>query len=295
MSRQATISRYQCILEKLRYKTYPSLEDFEKALEENGLSVSRRTIQRILEQIRYEFSVDICYDSHKRGYYINHESSPGYESLLKLFQLQERTRLIENSFGKESQFISFEHDGEESNIRFIPEILKAIENRKILAIKYHKFKDKNASWVKVRPYLVKEYQQRFYMVAKNLQNQARVYGLERIQELKLENENYTPDKSFDPLMNYANVIGLYNEGSCEEVVLKVDPLCAEYMRTLPWHSTQEIENKEEHSIVTLYVCNNFELRSKILSQGCWIEVIKPATLRKQIREELDTTRGYYKK
>jgi predicted DNA-binding transcriptional regulator YafY len=295
MSRQATISRYKLILENLRYNGYPSLESLESYLEEQGLGVSKRTVQRLLEQIRYEFNVDIKYHSFKKGYYIDRDTSPGYNSLLQLFHLQERTRLIENSFGSKGTFISFEHDGAEVNITLIPKILEAIEKRKVISINYYKFKEKKASLARIRPYLVKEYQQRFYLVARNMLNQTRVYGLDRIHDLKIEQEKYEADPHFDPELHYSNVIGLYNEGNCEEIVLRVVPLCAEYMRTLKWHSTQTIEDKKDHSIVTLYVHNNYELRSRILSQGCWMEVLKPETLRKQVGEELKTTMQFYKK
>src|SRR5678815_4044251 len=77
MSAQGTIKRYQLILEKLRYNSYPSFEEIQSFLHEQGFEISKRTLQRDIDAIRNEFSVSIVFDRSRKGYYVDQEDSPG--------------------------------------------------------------------------------------------------------------------------------------------------------------------------------------------------------------------------
>ena len=55
MSRQGTIKRYTLIIEKLERNHFPAFEDLKLMMIEEGFSISVRTLQRDIEQIRNEF------------------------------------------------------------------------------------------------------------------------------------------------------------------------------------------------------------------------------------------------
>ena len=57
MSKHGTIRRYTLIIEKLRSNQYPSFEEIKRHLFSIGFEISDRTIQRDIEQIRYEFGI----------------------------------------------------------------------------------------------------------------------------------------------------------------------------------------------------------------------------------------------
>src|SRR5215831_6911377 len=97
MSAQGTIKRYQLILEKLRYNSYPSFEEIKNFLHDQGFEISKRTLQRDIDAIRNEFSVSILFDRGRKGYYIDQESSPGYGKLMKLIRLQNETEMLQQS------------------------------------------------------------------------------------------------------------------------------------------------------------------------------------------------------
>ena len=59
MSRQATIKRYSLILEKINSNQMPSFDELKTFLDDLGFEISKRTLQRDIEQIRNEFGVEI--------------------------------------------------------------------------------------------------------------------------------------------------------------------------------------------------------------------------------------------
>ncbi len=55
----------------------------------------------------------------------------------------------------------------------------------------------------------------------------------------------------------------------------------------------ESDTDEEYSYVSLYVYDNYELRSKILSYGSKVTVMEPKSLRDKIAHELKKSLSNY--
>ena len=288
MSAQGTIKRYQLILEKLRYNSYPSFEEIQSFLHEQGFEISKRTLQRDIDAVRNEFSVSILFNRSRKGYYIDQDDSPGYGKLLKLIRLQNETEMVQQSLRDEHEYISFEHQDEWSNIKWIEPLLDAIKHMKIVELHHFTFNREQSLPRMIEPYLLKEYQNRWYVFGINEAGEVRTYGLDRITNVVVTKQSFTPKKNFDPHSYYAHVIGLNHDGSCsEEVVLATDPLTAKYMKSLKWHVSQEVVSENGHEVVfRMYVQPNFELRQKILSHGGNIKVLAPKRLIADIKKEL---------
>jgi len=295
MSAQGTIKRYQLILEKLRYNSYPSFEEIQSFLHEQGFEISKRTLQRDIDAIRNEFSVSILFDRSRRGYYIDQDDSPGYGKLLKLIRLQNEAEMVQQSLRDEHEYISFEHQDEWSNIKWIEPLLDAIKHRKIVELHHFTFSREEVLRRRVEPYLLKEYQNRWYLLGINLEGEIRSYGLDRITKVTITTRTFAPRKGFDPHTYYAHIIGLNHDNSgVEEVVLATDSLTAKYMKSLKWHISQEVVSENEREVVfRMYVQPNFELKQKILSYGGSIKVLAPKRLITDIKKELKKTlKGY---
>ena len=74
----------------------------------------------------------------------------------------------------------------------------------------------------------------------------------------------------------------------ESIWLKVEAHQANYLRSLPLHRTQtELPCKDkDYAIFALRVRPTLDLRQKILSLGSAVEVLKPESLREEMREEV---------
>jgi predicted DNA-binding transcriptional regulator YafY len=295
MSAQGTIKRYQLILEKLKFKAYPSFEEIQGYLHEQGFEISKRTLQRDIDAIRTEFSVSVVFDRSRPGYYIDPDHSPGYGKLLKLIRLQNETEMVEQSLHEEHEFISFEHEDEWSNIKWVQPLLDALKHTKIVELHHFTFSREEPLLRRIQPYLLKEYQNRWYLLGINEDDEIRSYGLDRVTNLVVTTDSFVPKKSFDPHGYYASVIGLNHNGSrCEEVMFSTDPLTAKYLKSLKWHSSQEVVSENKSAVVfKLYVQINFELKQKMLSYGSSIKVLAPKNLIADLKKEYKKSLSNY--
>ncbi len=169
------------------------------------------------------------------------------------------------------------------------------KHRKIAEVHHFTFSREQALPRRVEPYLLKEYQNRWYLLAINEEGKVRSYALDRITNVVVTTHTFTARRGFDPHTYYAHVIGLHHDDSnCEEVVLSTDPLTAKYMNSLKWHLSQEVVSENEHEVVfRMYVQPNFELKQKILSNGSNIKVLAPKSLIIDIKKELKKTLKRY--
>ncbi|RKE04175.1 helix-turn-helix transcriptional regulator [Marinifilum flexuosum] len=280
MSQQATIKRYLLVLEKVKRGFYPSRQDLIDYLNDQGLKCSTRTFQRILESIRNEFGVEIKYNSHKQGYYIDQELSDDFEPFIRLLEMsQSANTIIETlSEGKDAmQFIHFDSSSLMQGIHYLKPLLRAIRDSLQIKIQYSYFyKEEERSFI-LNPEFLKEYMNRWYVVGHvDYTEGERVYALDRIKSVELLSDTFT--KKLGAVGNYFDdIIGVNFSGEeVKKVVLSFSPHQGNYIRTLPLHHSQEIivDNKDEFRI-SIRVKPNFELKQRIQMYGDQVKVIEP--------------------
>jgi predicted DNA-binding transcriptional regulator YafY len=78
------------------------------------------------------------------------------------------------------------------------------------------------------------------------------------------------------------------------VRLRFDALIAPSIRGRVWHSSQQLKDQPDGSVVmTLDVCDDYALWSWILGFGRFVRVLAPASLADWALEELDQARQQY--
>jgi predicted DNA-binding transcriptional regulator YafY len=148
----------------------------------------------------------------------------------------------------------------------------------------------------LKPYLLKEYQNRWYVVGLLVGlNEFRSFGIDRIENIEVLNETFKADHKLNPSQLFENTIGLtYSNNKLEEVILSFTPLQAKYVKSLPLHKSQEIvKETNKEVIVKLKVIPNFELKQKILMLGDQVKVIEPKWFAKDIKKVLKATLKFY--
>jgi len=299
MSKQGTVRRYILIIEKLGRKQFPSFDEIKNYLSNHDFEVSNRTIQRDIEQIRSEFGIEIEYNRFKNGYYINEDLSPDIESFVRFFEIVNTADLLIESL-KESKntldFISFEAQGSLKGIENLKPLLFAIKNRRVISFTHENFYEKTHSNHTVNPYLLKEYQNRWYLVGTiKPTDEFRTFGIDRISNLVVSETTFKPNSKKKPIELFENTIGLtYSLGEVEEIVLSFTPLQGKYIKTLPMHQSQQIliDNENEFQI-KLRIIPNFELKQQILKLGDDVKVIQPQWLADEIKMVLTNTLKQY--
>lgn len=291
MTKHTTIRRFSLIIEKIEHKTFPSFDDIQDYLQDHDFEISPRTLQRDLEQIRRDFGVEITYNKNINGYYIDSDLSPNLESFLRFMEIAKTSELIMDSL-KESResldYIDFESKGDLRGIELLRPLLYAIRNQRKIRISYKKFFTDSSSKYQIYPYLLKEYMYRWYLVGIVARtNEFRTFGIDRIVDLKVSSHRYIKDRSANPKEFFTNVIGLtYSTGELTEVELSFTPLQGKYIKTLPLHDSQEIiKDNAKELRVRLYIKPNFEFIQRLLMMGEAMKVLKPDSLKKEVKQK----------
>jgi predicted DNA-binding transcriptional regulator YafY len=309
-------------------KTYPSREDLRQACEEalygsGGDAISISTIDKDIWAMKNEselgYEAPIAFDRQQGGYYYTKEGysiaqfSLGDDDLqairfaaatLQQFKGVEIFKQYENAIEKiinrvnispnpddESldRFIQFEKSTVSKGNDHLGPLLEAIRSRKSIRIQYRKFTDDKVKEYELHPYLLKEYRNRWYLVAVESQSKSiRTFGLERMEHIEVAEKKFTIAKAFDPDIFFKHCIGITEkQDKPVEIVLRFDPVIGKFLMTQPIHHSQEIISQSSSEVVIgLYALMTPELYSLILSHGTQVKVEKPALLRREILNRL---------
>lgn len=181
-------------------------------------------------------------------------------------------------------------------------LLKAIIRHQTYNVEYMVPGRGKREWT-VFPQFLKQYNQRWYLIVTkhrdDVENKVRYLALDRI--LKMEPNQNIPYKEsgIDFAEYFDDVVGITKPEGAEpiEVKLRIDKGEYPYIESKPIHPSQdellESDTDEEYSYVSLYVYDNYELRSKILSYGSKVTVMEPKSLRDKIAHELKKSLSNY--
>ncbi|NER17353.1 helix-turn-helix transcriptional regulator [Spongiivirga citrea] len=177
-------------------------------------------------------------------------------------------------------------------------LYQAILKKLVLKVSYQSFKARHPSILVFHPFILKEFNNRWFLVGKNAANKPIItLALDRIISIDYDLEIPFLNEDFDGDTFYENTIGVtvLNEEQLQEVIIKVDHKNAPYVLTKPFHSSQELVERASDNgmIFKMKVHLNFELERLILGFGDSIEVLEPKQLRKRIRKKLERALGQY--
>lgn len=192
---------------------------------------------------------------------------------------------------QQASIIHLDRNDELKGLEHLDFLYQAILKMLCVTITYQSFKAREASEFTFHPYILKEFNNRWFVVGrKKQQDPILTLALDRITNLDYNLDIPYHKGDFDGDKYYENTIGVtvLNERQLQEVHLKLDPKNAPYVITKPFHHSQEIiEELEDGSVVVSFrVHLNFELDRLILGFGDAIEVLKPRKLRNRIKNKM---------
>lgn len=185
--------------------------------------------------------------------------------------------------------IAFEEHTEALGMEYFDELFSAIQMKSTVKLNYKPFGKEERQWL-VHPYMLKEYRNRWFLIGRVDNNT--VLSNIRLDSIcgKIKNSTVPliENDLFDPETYFNNVIGVTIPRDQEpmEISVKVGASSADYIRTKPIHKSQIIkkENKDGSIQLELKLFNNYELTSTLMSYGPALEVLKPVSLRKEMKE-----------
>ena len=199
---------------------------------------------------------------------------------------------------KEACIIAFESSPEMQGVENLEDIYLAIIRKNVLRISYQTFKAKEARTWHVHPYMLKEYNHRWYLLgyAQEKQNPG-VFALDRMQDIRVVRQPFVENSFINSDDYFRDVIGvtLLPERHVEELELIFSPVIAPYIRTKPLHHSQRIVRQYEDGSLHLKLALriNPELLNMLMGYGRDVKVLYPAHLAIQLREVADAIVAQY--
>lgn len=299
MSKRESISRYILIIKKLRRNpaTFQEISDYltlESELQGYNFNISKRTFKRDLDDIGMLYNIDIAYDFSRKVYYIDFDERPELnERILEAFD----TFNALNISDRLSDYIHFEKRRPQGTENLYG-LLHAIKNKVQISFDYQKFWEDTTTSRIVEPYALKEFRNRWYIIAHDLKDKrVKSFALDRLSALEITNRKFQYPNNFDVTEHFRCCFGIISPNGHEpqEVILSFNPFQGKYIKTLPLHESQTIlkDNDEELRVkLTLFVTHDFFM--ELLSFGENVKVIQPDSLIADVKESCSRVLCLYK-
>ena len=279
--------RYIWLVDLINRRKYVSFKEISEAwmrspLNDTGDPLSERTFFNHKDAIAGMFGIEILND-RSLGFYIGRSDVGSDEtSDWMLHTLCLNNVLHENADMKDRILM----EKIPSSERFLTDIISAMRDFRVISLCYQGFRHPEPFCFNVRPYCVKYFKQRWYLLGDSDLG-LRIYSLDRFVDMEELEEHFEIPKGFDAEEYFGNYFGVIIGEEPEDVKIRVVPDQVKYFRTLPLHGSQrETVQEDGSSVFSYHIAPTFDFVQEILSHGADVEVLEPAELRESIADNV---------
>lgn len=277
--------RYIWLVDLINRRKHVSFKEISEAwmrspLNETGDPLSERTFFNHKDAIAGMFGIEILND-RSLGFYIGRSDVGSDEtSDWMLHTLCLNNVLHENADMKDRILM----EKVPSSERFLTDIISAMRDFRVISLCYQSFRHPEPFCFNVRPYCVKYFKQRWYLLGDSDLG-LRIYSLDRFVDMEELEEHFEIPKGFDAEEYFGNYFGVIIGEEPEDVKIRVVPDQVKYFRTLPMHGSQrETVQEDGSSVFSYHIAPTFDFVQEILSHGADVEVLEPAELRESVAD-----------
>lgn len=181
--------------------------------------------------------------------------------------------------------------------QWIEPLFMAIKEEKCIQMKYQPFTSEQPMDFKVHPYLLKEYNNRWFMFGLN-EAEKRLFNfpLDRIKAIKNIKGKFDGQAMEQAFHYFDHIIGVIipKDAKVEQIQLEVDTELLPYLITKPVHKSQRITKEKKANIIELDLIINPEFTFWLMQYADQIKVIKPVSLKKTIADKISKASKNYK-
>lgn len=295
------LKRYIWLVELIERSGRITLEEIQERwlrswLNVDGTALPRRTFHDHKSAVQELFNIDIeCappkYEDRIADDDLGHEGIRQW--MIEAFSVN---RVLAESTHM-SKYIMLENIS--TGTSWLTDILEAIDRGTALLVTYRNFFSEESHTFIIEPYGLRLFQHRWYLVANNpyMDNQIRIYGLDRIEALELTEQKYEIPKSFSLEEHFSGQFGIvFSDLEPEVIKVKADKYHTRCLQALPLHPTQQLEEQEEtFAIFSYYLKPTYDFYRALLSMSTHVEVLSPQYVRDAMHEELKKILHIYEK
>jgi len=186
--------------------------------------------------------------------------------------------------------VFFDENPDLKELKYFSPLFNAIINHQVLRIAYKYFEHSEIGMT-IHPYFLKQYNDRWFLFGFNPENNKNNLltdlQIDRIVRYHTVNENYIENNDLNVTDSFYNIIGVSSETNkkLETIRLKIENGVFNDLDSKPFHPTQKIIKKLNDSvIIELRLITNFEFETRLLSYADHIEILKPQSLKNDIKK-----------
>jgi predicted DNA-binding transcriptional regulator YafY len=204
---------------------------------------------------------------------------------------------LEDTFklkGNLDTVVGFEQNPYLKGLNYFTSLFEAMQNQKVLNIKYQGFKQALPTEMSISPWYLKQYNNRWFLFGWNMERETLTnLAIDRINALTTSDAPYVENKQIDFEEYFEDVVGVTvnSRAETEKVLIKISRDLWPYIESKPLHGSQKTKERNDASvIIELNVQLNYELESLLFSFKDGLEILEPTHLRirfKEIAESLN--------
>lgn len=187
-----------------------------------------------------------------------------------------------------------------SSQKWLPVIVNAMRDGKVIEMTYQSFWKDEPCTYKAKPYCLKLFKQRWYMLAKSEgKDEPRIYALdERMINVVQTDQDYKLPAKFNAEKFFAEYFGIIvgTDWELQEVKIRVVNDQVKYFDTLPLHDSQRKvpeESNDQYTVYRYHLAPTFDFKQELLSHGPDVTVLSPADFREEIIEDVRNMAANY--
>ena len=280
--------QYVWIINTLRNQKSMTFDELNRKWQDNevadGNPLQRSSFNRHRDAILNMFGIIIDCDQKTYKYHIANPAVINSDSIERwmLSTLTVGTVLSDTTSIRSRIILESAPAGEE----FLEPVIRAMKKNHRLRMGYQKFKAEG--YVKtICPYVLKRFDQRWYLLALNDENQMRIYAIDdRMNMMEMTDETFEMPQDFSPEEYFAEYFGVFTADiPLTHVVVRAYNYTPNYLRSLPLHHSQrELESDEHHADFSFDICPTDDFLHELLRHADGIEVLEPVDLRQKMKQ-----------
>lgn len=166
-------------------------------------------------------------------------------------------------------------------------LLETMKENRVANILYKPFTKAHGYSFPIEPYCIKLFENRWYVLGHNIHyDDLRIYALDRIEHIEPTDETFKLPKEFSAAAYFSTYYGIVTDEQLKptRIIIRSNKDHTPYLKSLPLHHSQQLlEDHGEYADFELYLSPTYDFIMKLLQAGAMIEVIEPASLRKQMK------------
>lgn len=275
-----------------------SLEDITDKWENRfGSEYSRRTFNNHRSAVLDVFGIELECNRSTNRYLIRGTKDVSDENIENAWLINTFTVNNMLKLGKERLSGRISVEDIPSGHLHLTNIMEAMTENYMISICYQKYTSDEAETLTLKPYALKEFAKRWYLIAYCMERKGlRVYGLDRIKKLEVLEKKFKMPVGFDIDELFATSFGIYiPQDKAAIIKFRVPETEARFIRDLPLHSSQEEVGKDGDLVTfSLFVCPDKNLIMEFCKYGGRLEVISPDSIRESVKTQFEEALKLYR-